>query len=248
MSETISVIVPNLNMGGYLDHALTSIAQQSPRVQEVLLVDCGSTDQTFAVIAKHQAAGLNIRVLEHPGLHPGAARNRGLASAKGELIAFLDADDLWPADKLQRQTARLAADPHVDMVTGYVRYFEVADADGLAPAPGSRSQSLFHVNVGACLYRREVFEKVGGAFDESLVYSEDVDLLLRVREHNIPFTILRCVTLYYRQHPASMMAQADPRKEMSFKLAANKSLLRRRAAGTLGQPLRDFSSYLEPEA
>lgn len=247
MAETISVIMPNLNMGAYLDHALASIAQQSPRVHEVLLVDCGSTDQTFAVIDKHQALGLNIRVLEHPGLHPGAARNQALARAEGELIAFLDADDLWPADKLQRQTARLAAAPHVDMVTGYVRYFDVAAADGLSPAPGSRSQALFHVNLGACLYRREVFEKVGGAFDESLIYSEDVDLLLRVREHNIPFTILRCVTLYYRQHPASMMAQEDPRKEMCFKLAANKSLLRRRASGTLGRPLPDFSSYLEPD-
>ena len=247
MSEAISVIMPNLNMGGYLDHALASIAQQSPCVHEVLLVDCGSTDQTFEVIAKHQALGVNIRVLEHPGLHPGAARNRALASAEGDLIAFLDADDLWPADKLQRQTARLTAAPHVDMVTGYIRYFELASADGLSPAPGSRSQALFHVNLGACLYRREVFDKVGGAFDESLVYSEDVDLLLRVREHNIPFTILRCVTLYYRQHPASMMAQDDPRKAMCFKLAANKSLLRRRASGTLGQPLPDFSSYLEPD-
>jgi glycosyltransferase involved in cell wall biosynthesis len=248
MAETISVIVPNLNMGGYLDHALASIAQQNPRVHEVVLVDCGSTDQTFAVIDKHRAAGLTIRVLEHPGLHPGAARNRGLAGAQGELIAFLDADDLWPADKLQRQTARLVAAPRVDMVTGYVRYFEVATGDGLSPEPGSRTQALFHVNLGACLYRREVFDQIGGGFDESLVYSEDVDLLLRVREHNIPFTILRCVSLYYRQHPASMMSQPDPRKEMGFKLAAHKSLLRRRAAGTLGQPLRDFFTYLEPES
>jgi hypothetical protein len=132
------------------------------------------------------------------------------------------------------------------MVTGYVTYFEAASASGLEPMAGTRTETLFHVHVGACIYRREAFDAVGGAFDEALVYSEDVDLLLRVREAGLAFSILRTPELFYRRHPASMMAQTNPLKESSLGMAMSRSLLRRRRAGTLGKPLPDFSSYLEP--
>ncbi len=247
MTERVSVIIPNLNMGAFLDFALNSIAQQSVAAHEVILVDCGSTDQTFAVVDKHSCNGLNIKVIEQPASKPGAARNRGIAAAQGDVIAFLDADDLWPAGKLERQLNRLNSQPGVDMVSGYVCYFEESSQNGLEPAPGSRTENIFHVHVGACIYRKAVFEQIGGAFDEDFLYSEDVDMMLRVRESGVPFTILRSVELYYRKHAASMMAQNNPLKAASLHLAARKSLLRRRAAGRLNSPLRDFSSYLEPE-
>ena len=132
------------------------------------------------------------------------------------------------------------------MVSGYLCYFDTADESGLAPAPASRTERLFHVCVGACIYRRDVFETLGGAFDETLVYGEDVDLLLRVREHGVPFSILRSVELYYRQHPKSMMATNTERQHADFRRAAHKSLMRRRAAGTLATPLPDFIQFLEP--
>jgi glycosyltransferase involved in cell wall biosynthesis len=244
MTQRVSVIMPSLNMGGFLDDALRSLSEQGLPVHEVILVDGGSTDQTFEVVELHRANGLPIRVVDHPNRGPGAARNQGIACASGDLIAFLDPDDLWPAGKLGRQLGRLAAQPAVDMVSGYVCYFETAA--GLAPAPGSRTERLFHVHVGACIYRREVFERIGGAFDEDLLYAEDVDLLQRVREHRVPFTILRSVELYYRQHAASMMSAQHPRKQSDFRLAAHKSLRRRRAAGTLATPLPDFIHFLEP--
>ena len=132
------------------------------------------------------------------------------------------------------------------MVSGYVRYFETAAASGLEPAADSRTETIFHVHLGTCLYRRHVFERVGGAFDDDFLYAEDVDLLLRVREAGIPFTILRSVELFYRRHPASLMAAGNPRKQSDFRLAAHKSIGRRRATGTLATPLRDFAHYVEP--
>lgn len=246
MTERVSVIIPSLNMGSFLDSALRSIAMQSLPAHEVILVDCDSTDETFDVIGKHLSTGLNIKVINQPVLVPGAARNIGIAAAEGDLIAFLDADDIWPVGKLERQVRRLTTQPAVDMVSGYTCYFEEASESGLEPARGSRTENIFHVHVGACLYRKNVFERIGGAFDEDFLYSEDVDLMLRVREGEIPFTILRSVELYYRKHPSSMMAQDNPRKDASLHLAARKSMLRRRAAGTLRIPLRDFASYLEP--
>ncbi len=248
MSPTVSVVIPNLNMGVYLDDALRSIARQSVPVDEILIADTGSTDETLEVVARHQGLGLPIRLIEVAGASPAVARNRAIEIAKGEVIGFLDADDLWPEGKLERQLARLARQPAVEMVSGYTCYFEVPDRETLEPASGARTETLFHVHVGACLYRRGVFGQIGGAFDESLVYSEDVDLLLRLREQGVPFTILRSIELFYRKHAASMMARDDPRKDASFRLVAHRSLLRRRSAGRLGEPLPDFAAFLEPLA
>lgn len=246
MSGTVSVIMPCRDAGRYVDVALRSVWRQEIPVRELVVVDCASTDDSRAVVESHAAAGRPIRLVQAGPLTPAAARNAAVAEATGELIAFLDADDLWPAGKLVRQLGRLAAEPHVDMVSGYVRYFETADASGLEPAAGSRTETLFHVHLGACLYRRGVFDRVGGVFDEDFLYGEDVDLMLRVREAEIPFTILRSVELFYRRHPASLMAADDPRKQSDFRLAAHKSIVRRRAAGTLGRRPRDFADYVEP--
>jgi glycosyltransferase involved in cell wall biosynthesis len=244
MNPRVSVIVPNRNMAAYIGFALDSIFAQNIDVHEVVCVDCASEDNSVAVITGHLYAK-RIRLVHHSAVHPAAARNVALSHATGDVIAFLDADDLWPAGKLDRQLARLFAEPEVDMVSGYVCYFDTQSETGLEPAEGSRQERLFHVHLGACIYRRNFLDQIGG-FDEALVYSEDVDLMLRVRESQRPFTILRSSELYYRRHAASMMAQPDPRREQSLKLAAHKSLLRRRAAGMLTTPLKDFSTYLEP--
>jgi len=247
MNESaLSVVIPARNMGRYLHFALSSIRRQQHPNLEVVVVDAGSTDDTEAVIAAHRGAGLPVRLAGGTEMSPAAARNLGIAQSANPLVAFLDADDLWPAGKIARQLARLASQPRVEMVSGYVTYFETADDSGLEPAPDTRTETLFHVHVGACIYRRETFDLIGGAFDEEFVYSEDVDLMLRVRENGVPFAILRSVELYYRRHPASLMSQADPRKDASFRLAAHKSMMRRRAAGTLRSPLPGFADYLEP--
>ena len=249
MSEpSVSVIIPARDMEAFLGFALMSVWRQNHRAIEVIVVDAGSRDATAELVECQKNNGRPVRLLRQEAMHPAKARNIGIAAARAPLIAFLDADDLWPAGKLERQLGRLSARSDLQMVSGYVTYFETASDDGLEPMPGSRTETLFHVHVGACVYRREVFETIGGAFDEFFVYSEDVDLLLRVREAGIPFTILRSTELYYRRHPDSMMSRADPAKDASLALAMSRSLRRRRERGTLGIPLPDFSSYLEPLA
>lgn len=245
---SVSVIIPARDMETFLGFALSSIWRQNHREIEVIVVDAGSRDGTADLVERQQEVGRPVRLLRHDAMHPARARNIGVAEARAPLIAFLDADDLWPAGKLERQLGTLSARSDLQMVSGYVTYFETPDEEGLAPMPGSRTETLFHVHVGACIYRREVFETIGGAFDEAFVYSEDVDLLLRVREAGIPFTILRSTELFYRRHPDSMMSRTDPAKEASLALAMNRSLRRRRERGTLGTPLPDFSSFLEPLA
>ena len=247
MNGQLSVIMPCRDAGPYLDAALRSVWRQEQPVHEVVLVDCASSDDSAAIAERHRAAGQPIRIVSAESLSPAAARNLAISAASGNLLAFLDADDLWPAGKLVRQLERLSGTPRVDMVSGYVRYFEAASPSGLEPAIESRTETLFHVHLGACIYRREAFERVGGRFDETLLYGEDVDLMLRVREAGVPFTILRSVELFYRRHPASLMAQENPRQQSDFRLATHKSIMRRRVAGTLATPLRDFASYVEPQ-
>jgi glycosyltransferase involved in cell wall biosynthesis len=245
---SVSVIIPARDMEVFLGFALSSIWRQNHREIEVIVIDAGSRDGTAELVERQRDEGLPVRLLRQDAIHPARARNIGIAAARAPLIAFLDADDLWPVGKLQRQLGSLSARNDLQMVSGYVTYFETPDEDGLSPMPGSRTETLFHVHVGACIYRRDVFEAIGGAFDETFIYSEDVDLLLRVREAGVPFTILRSAELYYRRHPNSMMAKEDPAKDASLRLAMSKSLRRRRERGTLGTPLPDFSSFLEPLA
>ena len=242
---TISAIVPNQNMGRFLEDAVRSITRQRPQVAEILVVDSGSTDDSLDVVRRLQQAGQPLKLIQSEPSGPGNARNLALERATGELIAFLDADDVWTARKLELQTRRLAEQPQLSMVSGFVTYFEDLDPETLAPRAGSRTESMFHVHLGACLYRRELFERVG-LFDPEFLYAEDVDLLLRIREAGEPFVIMRHEMLYYRRHPDSMMHQKNPRKQSDFRLAIMKSVRRRRLAGLPPMNMEAFEQHLEP--
>lgn len=242
---SVSVIIPTLNMARFLPDAIASIVRQDRAVTELIIIDSESTDETVDVVESHKKLGVPIRLMEIAPVGPGAARNVGIAAAKCDLIAFLDADDLWPAGKLARQLDYLDAFTEKGMVSGFVRYFNILDPVKLAPATTSRIETLFHVHLGACIYRRSVFDRIG-TFDESFLYSEDVDLLLRLREAGIDFTILRNVMLYYRKHGASMMAQKNPRKITDFRHAVAKSVARRRANGKPPIDMDLFETFFEP--
>lgn len=242
---SVSVIIPNLNMAAYLPDAIASIRRQAHPVKEIIIVDAGSSDNSLDLIEGLSASYPEIRLLHSTDKNPSGVRNRGLEAASGEIISFLDADDLWPADKLERQLARLAAGPEVSVVSGFVQYFDVLDPETLSPASHSRTETLFHVHLGAAIFRYSILEKIG-LFNESLRYSEDVDFLLRIREEEIPMTILRARTLYYRRHDASLMAQTDPAKDQDFKRTLFASLMRRRNKG-ITTPMPPFESLIEPE-
>jgi glycosyltransferase involved in cell wall biosynthesis len=242
-TPSISTIIPVRNGAAYIADAIASIEQQVVPVTEILIVDDGSTDATQDIVARLSGKNPVIKLLEGPGKGPGPARNVALAVACGEIIAFLDADDLWPANKLELQLARINRDPHVDVVSGFVRYFDKQAANGLVPASDSRTVDIFHVHLGAAVYHRSIFEQLGN-FQEGVRYSEDVDLLLRVREAGIPMTILRRITLYYRRHTDAMTTTVTHNEVRDFNSVIMQSILRRRAAG-ITAPLEPFSNLIE---
>jgi len=112
MVPAVSVIIPTYNRAALVGEALASVQAQSFRDFEVLVVDDGSTDATPEVLA----AWREVRVLRHPRRRGvSAARNTGVAFARGEWLAFLDSDDLWLPAKLARQMAYLAGRPDLSL-------------------------------------------------------------------------------------------------------------------------------------
>ena len=240
---TISVIMPVRNGEKYILDALRTILDQPRPVREILVVDDGSTDRSREIVEALASRFPIIRLLDGPRRGPGPARNVGLRVASGAFIGFLDCDDLWPADKLTLHLARFARSPHVDVVSGFVSYFNRQMEDVPAPDPAAITDELFHVHLGATLYRRTVFDRVG-RFDESFLYSEDVDLMLRIREAAIPMTILNAVTLCYRRHPDSMTSTYTAEEKRDFNRALMLSLMRRRKSGNTA-PLPPFKTLME---
>jgi glycosyltransferase involved in cell wall biosynthesis len=239
MRYRVSVIIPAWNMARFLFDAIASI----PEVHEIIIVAAESDDDTVGVAHELASRRPEVRVLAGSKEGPATARNIGLRAVTGDIIAFNDADDIWPRGKLALQLERLDREPLADVVGGLAAYFEDLDREILAPAVSSRVETTFIHNVASMVFRRSVFDRIG-LFDETLIYGEDGDLLMRILEAEMPFVILNTPTLYHRRHEDSMMARDDPRKRSDLIRVVAMSLARRRKLG-LSPALRSFSRYLE---
>ena len=213
MSPAISVIVPAFNVEPYIGAAIQSVLDQTRGDFELIVVDDGSTDATARVVAGFSDPRLRLIGRENGG--PAAARNSGVAVAAGRYIAFLDADDTWVREKLERQAATLDREPGVDLVFGVAR---VVAADGSAAAgralfgrPGRHTFESMLIedvvaNGSSQMIRRDAWDDTGG-FDPAMRVSEDHDLWLRIallREGNV-FGDAQVVT-DYRRRPGQLTA------------------------------------------
>jgi glycosyltransferase involved in cell wall biosynthesis len=197
-SPLISCIVPVFNGERYLAETLDSILAQTYRPIEVIAVDDGSTDGTGQVIAGY---GDRVRCLRQANAGPTAARNFGLTAATGALVAFVDSDDLWHPEKLERQVARFLARPDLDVCVSHVRNFWVEEIreeaarferDRLGtPMPGYCNPTL--------LAKRALFERVG-QFDPELDRRSQADWFIRARAHGANIELLPDVLVYRRVH------------------------------------------------
>jgi glycosyltransferase involved in cell wall biosynthesis len=194
----ISCIVPVYNGATYLAEAIESILRQTLPVAEIIIVDDGSTDATPAIATLYGSRALYLRQ-ENQG--PGGARNTGLEAATGELISFLDADDVWHPEKLARQMSALEADPEVGICLTQVQNFWI---DALADERDRLKDHPFSKPVvgyvcQALLARRSVFEKVG-QFDRTLRVGEDTDWFMRVRAAGVRDVVVPEVLVNRRIH------------------------------------------------
>ena len=239
----VSVIVPALDLSTLIGEAIASIQAQSRPVDEIIVVDDRSHDGTGETVAGLARQDSRLKLLTGEGRGPAAARNLGIRAASGEVIAFLDGDDVWPLERIEHQLRRLDAGDAPDIVSGLIRRFRHFDTAALAPVD-AEAAALPGANLGACLYRREVFQRIG-LFDESLTWCEDHDLMLRAREAGLRIAIMRMVTLYYRRRPGSHSDDEAAPADYQLLSVVQRSLARRRTQGA-SRHLMPFRELLDP--
>lgn len=196
----VSVIIPVYNGARFLDQCLASVAAQALPPDEVIVVDDGSTDDS-ADIARRHAGVQVIGFDENRG--PSAARNAGVAAARGDVLVFHDADDVMPPARLATQLAHLAARPEVDVVLGRQRHLlEEGSEFPVWARPNHAAPDALRVTLGHPTMRRATFERLGG-YDESFRVAEDIDLLYRCRDLGAIISILDSVAVLRRLHDAN---------------------------------------------
>jgi len=179
----VSVIIPTYNRGWILKEAIDSVLAQDYKDLELIVVDDGSTDNTFEILASY---GNDIKVLFQENKGVSAARNRGITEASGQLIAFLDSDDLWLPRKLSTQIDFFNQMPDALIC----QTEEIWVRNGIRVNPKKRhkkpsgmifepSLELCLVSPSAVMIRRSLFDRVG-EFDVTLSACEDYDLWLRI--------------------------------------------------------------------
>lgn len=207
---SVNVIIPTYNYGRFVTEAIASVERQTVPVDEIIVVDDGSTDDTKERLTDLMARGV-IRYIHQSNRGLPAARNTGLRAAGGSYLTFLDADDRWLPGKNATQLACVAAHPEAGLIFSPVQFFRadsIFDRTSfqiIPPASGFALGRLFErnfIHVSSALVKRECLERAGW-FDESLRSSEDHDLWLRIARH-APLAYTTTVAVEYRVHAASM--------------------------------------------
>jgi glycosyltransferase involved in cell wall biosynthesis len=198
MSGHTSVIIPVRNGANYLRDAIESVSKQLEVSDEILVVWDQSVDATSAVL--QELTDPRIRAIEGPGRGISAGRNLGLAFASGDLIAFLDHDDLWPPGRHSKLKQALVAHSEFDAAFGRIRIrIELCAAPTATWVVNLDGRHVPGPNLGTGLFRRCMLDRING-FDESLPFGEDVDYFLRLHEAGMKIVLCETDGLVYRRH------------------------------------------------
>jgi len=222
--SSYSVIIPVFNGEKYLDEAISSVLAQTLKPEEIIIVDDGSTDSTAEVVKKYHGS---VHYSYQSNKGAAAARNTGLRMAQCDFISFIDADDIWVMDKIEKQMRLFEQHPEAEIIIGLLMPVS-------AKAPGRDISKLAKKNLllpslGSSLIRKTVFEKIGN-FDEQLALAEDTDWFFRARESGITVFVQNEIVQYYRIHDKNSTRDKNI-TNFNILLAFKKSLDRRRKSG-----------------
>lgn len=214
----ISVVIPLYNKGLYIQRAIKSVLNQTYKNFELIVVDDGSTDGGDQIV--EGLADPRIRLIRQENGGVSAARNRGIAEAKAELVAFLDADDEWLPEKLQLQFDFLERYPDIKWTAG--AFIQYRDDKPVAPESAFFSEwfedeyvvkdALLPLSVGRCFWvvttmiRKQVFKEVG-CFDTALRVGEEINLWMRIAKKYPKILYIRKPVAKYNMYvPGSLTA------------------------------------------
>ncbi len=225
-APVVSVIVPVYNGERFLREALESSLNQDYPPFEVIVVDDGSTDNTATIAKSYQA----VRYIYQENRGASAARNAGIAAARGDLIAFLDADDLWPSDRLSLQAGFHEANPEVGYSVGRHRAF--LEPDVTKPS-WLRARFLTGNEVGyfqgTLMARKKVFDTIG-CFDSRYRGTAGGEWFVRAKDAGIRKSILPHLLLFRRIHGENLSYDDSKTLNANIVRILKESLDRRKSA------------------
>ena len=229
---TVAALIPVWNGAAFLAEAIESALAEAP--DEVVVIDDGSTDGSGAIA---EGFGPRVRCLRQPNGGVAAARNAALNASNSDLVAFLDADDVWPRGRLALLREALEQHPDCGIAQGRLQRLVGRAGTGTWdlvdeawPAP----------NISTALIRRELFTTVGVFDDHAEGGGDDVDWLLRARECGVREIRIDAVTLHYRRHDANMTNDVATDQARLLRVLA-RSIARRRAAARTPPETREPS-------
>lgn len=224
--ESISVIIPVYNAEKYVEEAVESVLNQTVQPEEIIIINDGSTDGS-AEKAKEYEPDVKLISQENKGIS--GARNTGLRAADGNIIAFLDSDDIWTEDHLEVLLSALKKNKNCAIVCGYVRQFMSKDVDENENRIPEGAEIMPGYVVGASLIKKEVFEKIG-LFNEDLILADTVDFFARAKDANLSIKIIDDIVLKRRIHTSNVgLRHRDKRFDYTKVLMA--SIKRKRESG-----------------
>lgn len=225
----VSVVMAAHNAAEFVEEAVRSVRLQTYASVELVVVDDGSTDSSFSILARLAAEWPALRIVRLPGCRGlSEARNAGIDAASGQWIAFLDADDLLHPRAVELMVAAAASDPYTDVVITPMHRFSATAPDGsrtlressprTLPARRALELMLYQrrgFDCSACgkLFRASLFRNPGGhlRFRPGIAF-EDLELLPRLMMRARSAAWLRAPLYYYRMHPASFMHSRNPKR------------------------------------
>ena len=228
----VNVIIPVYNGEKYLGAAIESLLSQTYKPDKIIVVDDGSTDKS-AEIARSFAPLVQYSYIEHSGVS--VAVNHGISLCDGDLIGFLDADDLWLANKLALQVATFQANPEIDAVFCHLKQFK-------SPELSQESKNKLKINIeaipaydrDALLITRSSLNRVG-LFKPEIKMGEFIDWYLRASEQGLKSIMLPNILVERRLHKTNMGIR-DRQSRVEYVRILKASLDRRRQLGVIPNP------------
>jgi len=241
----ISVIMPCYNAAAYLQEAVASVFKQGIKDIELIVIDDGSTDQSLQLLSALQSQYPQLTVLQQSNTGPYPARNRGLKAARGQYIAFLDADDYWADDCLEKLYTELRSSGADLSYCGWQNIMQAGDNSLPYVPPAYEKEDMFqHLLKGcpwpihAALVKRTLIEQAGG-FSTRCFSSMDYDFWLRLAVISQRIIRVPEVLAFYRWHDQGQISATKWRQVLDARsvrqefIATNPSLVAHLSVDTL---------------
>ncbi|MFC1852546.1 glycosyltransferase family 2 protein [candidate division CSSED10-310 bacterium] len=229
----ISVIIPAYNYQSYLAEAIESVLAQTYHPTEIIVINDGSTDGTETVAKQFVP---EIRYFHQPNQGLGTTRNRGVQLAQGDFLAFLDADDVWLADKLLQQYKLFNDDCDLDMAFGYAKQFFSPEIEQELKTKLTHAGEILPGYIaGTLLIKRVSFIKVG-LFETDWRVGEFIDWYSKAQEQNLKCVMFPQVVMKRRIHNTNMGIR-ERQHQTDYVRILKASLDRRRQAEAHGNEI-----------